>query len=337
MALTLDRNLTGEHVFQRCRVLIISLEDDLPELRRRIWAIRLHLGIKEEELKGWLYLWSPGAKGGKLLTIDQRGNEKVGALKDNIEALIKECRIDLVVIDPFVKSHDASENDNQQIDAVMQILTDMCAKYNIAVDTPHHVNKASAKTLEPGDPNKGRGASAMKDAARLVYTLTTMSAAEAKSFGVREEDRALFIRMDKGKVNTVAPKRKAVWFKLVGVKLGNATELYPSGDEVQTVEPWFAPDLWEDVIEDVMRRILMDIEEGLPDGRRYSHANVAKERAAWKVVTKHVPTKNETQAREVIRTWVEHGLLKVDTYQNPVNYKQESGLCVNKEKWGFVV
>jgi hypothetical protein len=44
-------------------------------------------------------------------------------------------------------------------------------------------------------------------------------------------------------------------------------------------------------------------------------------------------TKNETQAREVMRTWVEHGLLTVDTYQNPVNYKQESGLWVNKEKW----
>jgi hypothetical protein len=36
----------------------------------------------------------------------------------------------------------------------------------------------------------------------------------------------------------------------------------------------------------------------------------------------------------VIRTWVEHGLLKVDTYDNPITYKQESGLWVNKEKYG---
>jgi AAA domain len=56
LALATGRNLTGEHVFQRARVLIISLEDDADELRRRILAARLHFNIPASDLDGWLFL-----------------------------------------------------------------------------------------------------------------------------------------------------------------------------------------------------------------------------------------------------------------------------------------
>jgi hypothetical protein len=59
MSLAVARSLTGEHVFQRSRVLMLSLEDDDTELRRRIRATRLHHGIERHELKGWLILAAP--------------------------------------------------------------------------------------------------------------------------------------------------------------------------------------------------------------------------------------------------------------------------------------
>src|SRR5262245_17473 len=67
LSLATGRELTGEHVFQRCRVLIISLEDDANELRRRIRAARLRYDIQLPELNGWLWLAAVGAKGGKLM------------------------------------------------------------------------------------------------------------------------------------------------------------------------------------------------------------------------------------------------------------------------------
>ena len=52
LALATGRPITGEHVFQRCRVLIVSLEDDKDELRRRVRAAMLHHGISQDDVLG---------------------------------------------------------------------------------------------------------------------------------------------------------------------------------------------------------------------------------------------------------------------------------------------
>jgi RecA-family ATPase len=170
------RQLTGEYVFQRCRVLIVSLEDDEKELKRRILAALLYHKIDRSELKGWLFLATPGASGGKLMTIDNRGRIVRDDLANKLEAVIVARKIDLLFLDPFVKAHSVDENNNSAIDDVVQILTDLGAKYNIAVDSPHQISKGAA---DPGNASRGRGASAYKDAGRLVYTASPMSAEES--------------------------------------------------------------------------------------------------------------------------------------------------------------
>jgi 5S rRNA maturation endonuclease (ribonuclease M5) len=326
LSLATGRSLTGDHVFQRCKVLIISLEDDDKELRRRILATRLHYKISLSAVKGWLFLSAPGADAGKLMIANARGHVVRGSLGDNIEDAVVKRGIDIVSIDPFVKSHSVEENNNSAIDDVVQILTDLGAKYHIAIDAPHHTSKGIA---EPGNANRGRGASAMKDAGRLVYTLAGMSEDEAKAFGVAEEKCRLLIRMDSGKVNITPPMRAAKWFRLVGVSLGNATDIYPHGDEVQTVEAWEPPDTWADLSTDLLNRVLTDIDAGLPDGTRYSDAPRAT-RGAWQVILEHAPHKTEAQAREIIR--VKNGVLVSRKYHNPVTRKDAMGLHLDAAK-----
>jgi hypothetical protein len=53
------RPLSGEHVFQQGRVLLVCLEDGLDELRRRVRAAMTHHGITQEELRGRLFVWAP--------------------------------------------------------------------------------------------------------------------------------------------------------------------------------------------------------------------------------------------------------------------------------------
>ena len=114
-----------------------------------------------------------------------------------------------------------------------------------------------------------------------------MSPEEAETFGIPEEERPRYVRMDKGKVNIVPPARKAQWFKIVGVRLENATDLYPNGDEVQTVEPWTPPAAFDGLDTGTCNRILDTIDAGLPDGERYSSAPRATTRAAWQAVERH--------------------------------------------------
>ena len=323
LSLAIGRKLTDEHVFERCRVLIISLEDDADELRRRISAAVLHHRIDRAELKGWLFLSAPGAAAGKLLTTGKSGKFVRGEMEERLIAEIVENKIDLVMIDPFVKSHSVEENANAGIDMVAQILTDLAAKHNIAVDAPHHVSKG---VPEPGNADRGRGASAMKDAARLVYTLPPMSSDEAKLFGVTEEERRQYVRLDSGKVNITKYLPAAKWYRLVGVRLGNASAMYPHGDEVQTVVPWQQPDEWTGVSSEHIEQILADIEAGLEDGTRYSNASRAGNRAAWPVVVDHLPSKTEGQARAIIKAWIDNGHLVVREYDNLVTRKPAKGL-----------
>ncbi len=169
------------------------------------------------------------------------GKTVAGKLGPKLEEVIRHRKIDLVILDPFVKTHAVEKNDNGQIDIVAGILAQLAASCDCAIDAPHHVAKGAG---DPGNADRGRGASAFKDATRLVCTLTTMTPEEARFSEIGEAERRRLIRMDSAKVNPRPARRAAIWFRLVGVNLGNGTDAYPHGDEVQTVEPWTPPNAW---------------------------------------------------------------------------------------------
>jgi hypothetical protein len=229
-----------------------------------------------------------------------------------------------------VKTHALEENSSGDMDFVCDLLARFSVEYNIAIDSPHHVHKG---TLTPGDADSGRGSSSIRDAGRLVYTLTPMAEDEARMFGIAAEDRCSYVRLDSAKVNITAKSGKPTWFRLVGVPIGNGTPEYPNGDTVQVVEPWTPPDTWADISPITLNAVLDDIDRGLANGQLYSDAsNVGDDRAAWKVVERHCPNKTEAQCREIIKTWVKNGLLYHAEYDDPVQRKKRLGLRVNAAK-----
>ena len=206
----------------------------------------------------------------------------------------------------------------------------MAAKLNIAIDVPHHTTKGAA---DPGNADRGRGASATINAARLAYTLSMMSQDEAERFNISEDDRRAYVRLDRAKLNVARTTGPATWFKLIGVRLDNGNETYPAGDEVQTVEPWSPPSTWADLSIETINVILDQFSLGLPDGQRFSNAPAAgDERAAWRLVQSNCPDKSEGQCREIVHTWLKSGLLFPKQYDDPVQRKKRSGLFVDDEK-----
>ena len=115
------------------------------------------------------------------------------------------------------------------------------------------------------------------------------------------------------------------------LQLDNGQGIYQAGDNVQTVERWHPLKTWDGLDSALLNRILDDIEAGCPDGTsRYSTATNAKGRAAWQVVVKHAPDKNEKQAREAIATWVKSGTLYFESYHDAAARKKFQGLRVNQ-------
>ncbi len=326
LALATGIALTGQHVFRRSRVLLLSFEDDRDELRRRIRAARIHHKISHDDIKGWLFCATP--KGLKFAEIRQ-GSRQAGQLEKVVRAAIERRKPDLLGLDPFIKTHGLEENDNAAMDFVCDLMAKIAIECDIAVDTPHHGKKGQQTA---GDADAGRGASSARDAWRLVHTLTVMTEDEAKLFAISEIDRRAYVRLDPSKVNIAPSAMKATWFKLVGVKLENGTPEYPNGDEVQTVEPWSPPDVWANLSTVTLNDALTEIDAGLPNGQRFSSASAAKDRAAWRIVLKHCPDKSETQCRQIINTWVRTGLLNNQNYDDPIDRKEAKGLYVDNAK-----
>lgn len=322
LALATGRPLTGQHVFRRCRVLLLSLEDDDNELQRRLAAARIHHGIEPADLKGWLFCATP--KGIRFADMKD-GTMARGPLEAMLRQVIAQRQIDLVGLDPFVKLHGMDENSNTAMNFVSELLVKLAIDMNIAVDVPHHTKKGLQTA---GDADAGRGASAARDAGRLMYTLTRMADSEGETFGIPAEERRLFVRLDSSKVNIAPPSGEATWFKLIGVRLENGTPDYPQGDEVQTVIPWHPPKTWDGISAAQLNAALDELETGMPNGQRFSDASSATSRAAWPIVQKHCPDRTERQCRDILRTWIRNGVITIEEYDDAVERKPRKGLRV---------
>ena len=151
-----------------------------------------------------------------------------------------------------------------------------------------------------------------------------MSEDDADALGICQDrkTRSAYVRLDDGKQNYAAIS-EARWFEKV-------VHVLASGEHVPAVVPWTAPDVWDAVSPIVANHILDDIDAGPREGQRYSHApNAGHEKAAWRVVTAHVASLTKTQARAIIKTWVNNEVLLVREYRDAEARKDSKGLFVN--------
>jgi len=328
LSLATGRKLIREHVFVRGRVMLLCFEDGITELRRRLAAAMIHHRISKDEVRGFLFLATVQRPDAKLVAAIPGRELAEGKLGGAIEAAILRRALDAVLIDPFVKAHGGPENDNTAMDMSAGILARIAIERDIALCALHHTRKGPP---DPGNADMGRGGGSLKDAGRLAYTLTPMQKEEGDRYCVSEEERASLIRLDHGKVNLVRRDPNARWFQFISVPIGNRTEIYPNGDAVQTVARWDSPDLFTGAADAVWNQILDDLDRGMENGQRYSAAGAARDRAAWRVVVKHVE-RTEKQARAIIKSWLKTGLLIEDDYEDEADRRTRKGLRVDATK-----
>ena len=224
------RDLLGLGSVQRCNALVINNEDDKDELQRRIAAVLVQFEIDPVELEGKLFTIS-GYMQPVRFAFHFENTVSRSPMLDQIEALIKEREIGALFVDPFISMHTAPENDNNAMDQVVSICKILAGKSGISINIAHHTRKIGGDSeAHAGDAESGRGASAIKDAARAAVTIARMGRSTAQKLGFLDEERGNYIRMDVGKMNFAAHDSKANWYKIEAVTISN-------GDTVGVPKP----------------------------------------------------------------------------------------------------
>jgi hypothetical protein len=316
--------------FHPCKsgpVWVVNLEDPMDELRRRLRAILDAHDVKAAELAGKFFLTS-GRDQPLVVAIRDKGALIVAPVVKPLIAELKRRGITLLIIDPFVQSHEGEENRNDEMNKVMTAWGWVAAEADCAIWLIHHFRKGGAG----GDADAVRGAVAIQGATRAMHTLSVMSLAEAKALGIEPEEKWRFVRHDDVKSNMAPGAGRARWFQLESRALGNATLAYPEGDSAQVMRNWSPPRLFEGVDWATIIAILTEIDRGPGDGEFYSFSRQARERWAGGAIMR-LAGKSPIQATDLLAIWEHEGLLVSGEYMSPRQRKPRSCVRVDQGKF----
>lgn len=228
-----------------------NLEDPAEETERRIHATLQRFGIKPEQLGDRLYTDSGRDQP---LVIATEGPSGAMIARPVVDALIEEMldrKIDVLIVDPFISSHQVSENDNNAIDVVAREWNVIAERTGAAINLVHHVRKGNGAEATA---ESARGASSLIGKARSVLVYNKMTAEEAVALGADPDERRFYFRVDNDKAN-LAPPDATDWYRMNNEDLEN-------GDQVGVACPWSPPDLFNGISPRHLYAVQKAISEG---------------------------------------------------------------------------
>jgi hypothetical protein len=218
------------------RVWWINAEDPQDEINRRFHGAAKHFAVTNDQIGGRLF--TDSGRDQEFVIARQEGKD-LRIVEPFVADMVDEIRrreIDVVIIDPFVSTHEAQENDNGAMQRVTAAWVRVADEANCGVELVHHVAKNQGEVTA----DSARGGGAFKDKVRSMRVFNVMTPAEAEKAGV--EDHRSYFRVDMGKVNMVASGHSQ-WRRFVSVCLMNARGLLKNGDDIGVVEAWKWPSL----------------------------------------------------------------------------------------------
>jgi len=309
LAMVTGKPLLGMEVKRPFNVLVWNGEDPQEEIERRFEATRFYYRITPEDIKGRLFLVSGRDYEMKLArTVERSTLQILEPIVDAMTAFIRAEEVDVAMFDPFISSHSVPENDNTMIDAVVKEWGKIAEFGNCSIELVHHMRKGNGheRTVEDG-----RGASALKDAARDAQLLVKASPDEAAAIGAEEGQEWRYFRIGDSKSNMAPPVNKATWFKLESVNLDNGNE-ENKADEVGVVTRVKPKSLFEDVSRDLLDDVFRELRVG--QGQRYDKRSPAwfGRLVASKLDLDHEKDRDRRRIEGMIEQWRKSGAILVE-------------------------
>lgn len=290
-----------------CTAWLWNLEDDREEMARQVTACGLLHGIGPQQCGNHLYVDSGLEHTLCTATEDADGFRIIEPVYHALKAEIERRGVDVLIVDPFVSSHEVSENDNSKIDKVAKRWKRLASETKASIVLVHHTKKMSGREVKAED---SRGAVALINAARSTLVLNPMTADEAERFGIADKaEQRRLVRVDDDKPNR-APPEAAWWFRKASVELGNGDP----GDSVGAAEPWTAPDPFDGLSAHDLYNVQLAIDAG-----EWGDAVTANDWAGNAVADALGLDLETAKARikSLLRGWKQTGALVVEKRRTP--------------------
>lgn len=285
---------------------IYNLEDAQDELDRQISAASMFHGIGREDCENRLCVDSGLVQPLCTATDDGGGFAIAEDVFDQVASTVRERSISVVIVDPFVSSHAVRENSNEAINAIAKRWKLLAHQTNCAVLLVHHTKKLGMQEATAED---GRGAVALRDAARIVLPLNPMSRADAGKLGVTDPAlRRSLVRVDTGKANR-APAEEATWIKLANQCLGNGDGCEPA-DHVGVASLWEKPEASDGLSAWHLSQVQLRVADG-----QWRDNVQAKDWVGHLVaeVTGLSVERDKARIKAILKKWKSDGALKVES------------------------
>lgn len=200
-------------------VWLHNQEDDAEEMHLRIAAVMQRFGITWDDLRdvnGRLRLFLTSGVDTPLI-LAKRSPESAVVASVQVREVIADIRdfgADVAILDPLVELHEAEENSNIDMRAVLGIVRRIAVEGNCATLLVAHTRKPPGASSEgmAGEMDSLRGASSQIGVVRIATTLCAATDADKKKYRL-EDNRRAYVREDDAKNNLAAMSDGPRWFR----------------------------------------------------------------------------------------------------------------------------
>lgn len=286
------------------RAWYLNLEDPREEVTRQIQAAALFYNLSPLDIGDRLFVDSGREQDFVIAETLRDGAVICRPVVESIIAELVTRAIDVMTIDPFVSSHEVSENDNGAMDLVVKQWGKIADAANCAIHLVHHTRKQYGDFEVTAESS--RGGKALTDGCRSVRAINRMTKDEADKAGVENPRR--YFRTFNDKANLSPPSEKSDWYCLESVSLNNGGSA-PS-DELGVVTSWSWPDAFEDVTESDLRKVQAALGQG--DWKESAQSKTWAGTAVADVLGLDIADKEaRAKVKALLKTWIKNGALKV--------------------------
>ena len=325
LAIATGKPLLGTAVKQQTNVWVINLEDPMSEMQMRTIAAMQHYGLTPDDIKGRLFM-----DGEDTMEITLAAENRDGLITndDMLAAMIrviKQNKIGVVILDPFVSAHLVNENNNGSIQAVVAMLRKLARDTNSSVQLVHHIRKGNG---DDATIDSVRGAGSLIGAARAARVINRITPDDAIALGVDEHEALGIFRIDDGKANLAPPSDKAVYRRMQSVEIAN-------GEHIGVATEFKLPDLFDGVTTKNLYNVQRTIGKAEEADDAY-RANAQADNWVGKAVAAELDLdlgkpNHVAKTKAIIKQWISSGSLQV--VKLPNKRKGGEAPCVIVGEW----